>query len=294
MKPMIASVGPVLPLPLLRATGRYRGALGWNVEREMPFADRWLESKFPRWAFSILEDWGAGRFDDLETVVFSRADDGAQRLYYYVCELQRRGVMGGPLPLICDVTLIPRPHGQAHLEAALARLADRLDVGRDALARALDEAALGAPMPPEGNGPLCLLAGTPPPDRRLHDAAAQAGWRMHGPTLTESWNDMTAIPPEPGESPFAALARAMRATTAASRGFRDRNAALAAEVGQTGASAAVLWFTEEDEARIWDLPGQKRVLEELGVPVLALTRRDWAARDGAGREITQFLKETAA
>jgi hypothetical protein len=56
----------------------------------------------------------------------------------------------------------------------------------------------------------------------------------------------------------------------------------------------VLWFTEEDEARIWDLPGQKRVLEELGVPVLALTRRDWAARDGAGREITDFLKETAA
>ncbi len=40
---MIASVGPVLPLPLLRATGRYRGALGWNVEREMPFAGRWLE-----------------------------------------------------------------------------------------------------------------------------------------------------------------------------------------------------------------------------------------------------------
>ncbi len=36
------------------------------------------------------------------------------------------------------------------------------------------------------------------------------------------------------------------------------------------------------------------MLEELGVPVLVLTRRDWAARDDAGREITQFLKETAA
>ncbi len=181
-------------------------------------------------------------------VVFSRADDAAQRLYYYICELQRRGMMGGPQPLICDVTLIPRPHGQAHLEAALARLADRLGVGEEALLRALQEAVPDAPEPAAGRGPLCLLAGTPPPDRRLHDAAAQAGWRMHGPTLAESWNDMAAIPTEPGESPFAALARAMRATTAASRGFRDRNAALAAEVGQTGARAAVLWSTEEDEA----------------------------------------------
>lgn len=291
---MIASVGPVLPLPLLRATGRYRGPLGWNVERPMPFAGEWLESKFPLWAFSILEDWAAGALDDLEMVVFSRADDAAQRLYYYVCELQRRGVMSGPQPLICDVTLIPRPHGQAHLEAALARLADRLGVAEEALLRALDEAGSHAPEPPAFSGPLCLLSGTPPPDRRLHDVAAQAGWRMHGPTLTESWSDMPSVTHEPGESPFAALARAMRGTTAASRGFRDRNAALAAEVGQTGARAAVLWFTEEDEARIWDLPGQKRVLEELGVPVLALTRRDWAARDGAGREITQFLKETAA
>ena len=291
---MIASVGPMLPLPLLRATGRYRGPLGWNVERAMPFAGRWLESKFPPWAFSILEDWGAGAFDDLEMVVFSRADDAAQRLYYYVCELQRRGVMGGPQPLICDVTLIPRPHSLKHLERTLADLADRLEVGEEALARALDHTVVHAPQVGTGEERLCLLAGTPPPDHRLHDAAARAGWRMHGPVMAESWSELAAVTLQPNESPFAALARAMRATAAGSRGFRDRHAALAAEVGQTGASAAVLWFTEEDEARIWDLPAQKRVLEDLGVPVLALTRRDWAARDGAGDEISQFLKEIEA
>ncbi len=291
---MIASVGPMLPLPLLRATGRYRGPLAWNVERDMPFAERWLESKFPLWSFSILEDWSAGAFDDLEMVVFSRADDSAQRLYYYVCELQRRGILAGPQPLICDVTLIPRPHSLKHLEATLATLAERLEVGEDALVRAIDDAGNDAAPPDAGTGRVCLLAGTPPPDRRLHDAAAQAGWRAQGATLAESWSEMAAVTRQPGESPFAALARAMRATTAGSRGFLDRRKALAQAVSQSGAQAAVLWFTEEDEARIWNLPEQKRVLEDMGIPVLALTRRDWAARDGAGAEISQFLKEIDA
>ncbi|WOF42274.1 hypothetical protein KNJ79_13815 [Sphingopyxis indica] len=291
---MIASVGPVLPLPLLRATGRYRGPLAWNVDRAMPFADRWLETKFPPWAFSILEDWAAGKFDNLEAVVFSRAEDAAQRLYYYVCELQRRGIIGGPQPLICDVSLIPRPESMAHLEAALARLAEILGIGDDALIRALGNAGTDTPPSDAGTGALCLLAGTPPPDRRLHDAATQAGWRMHGPTLAESWSEMAPVTLEPDESPFTALARAMRGTAAGNRDFRDRKAALAREIRQTGASAAVLWFTEDDEARIWDLPGQLRVLDEMGVPALALTRRDWAARDGAGSEIRQFLKELSA
>ena len=96
---MIAYVGPHLPHDLLAACGRCAGALPWNVDRAMPAADRWLESKFPVWARSIVQDWADGVLDGHEAVVFSRADDAAQRLYYYLCELRRQGAVKGPEPL---------------------------------------------------------------------------------------------------------------------------------------------------------------------------------------------------
>ena len=72
----------------------------FDPERPTPAADRWMESKFAPWARAILEGWAAGEYDDLGQVIFSRADDSAQRLYYYLCELQRRGLVGGPEALI--------------------------------------------------------------------------------------------------------------------------------------------------------------------------------------------------
>ena len=129
---MIATVGPCLPYDLLEATGRHAGPLSWRLDRPTPRADAWLESKFPGWARSILEDWADGCFDELSAVLFSRADDAAQRLYYYVCELQRRGLISGPEALIMDVAKIPRPSSEAHTIEAGRRLAHEL--GLDDLA----------------------------------------------------------------------------------------------------------------------------------------------------------------
>jgi len=78
----IAHVGPNLPQDLLRATGRHAGPLGFDPDRSTPVADRWMESKFAPWARAILEGWAAGDYDGLGQVLFSRADDSAQRLYY--------------------------------------------------------------------------------------------------------------------------------------------------------------------------------------------------------------------
>jgi len=58
----------------------------------------------------------------------------------------------------------------------------------------------------------------------------------------------------------------------------------------TGSSAAILWYTEEEEALVWHLPAQRRALEQAQLPVLILTRRDWSARDGVDGEIDNFLK----
>ncbi len=123
---MIAHLGPNLPHDLFDATGRNAGALRWNVDRAMPAADRWLESKFAPWTRSVVQDWADGALDHLEAVVFSRADDSAQRLYYYMCELRRTGAVRGPEPLMLDIAKIPRASSVARTEAALRALGARL------------------------------------------------------------------------------------------------------------------------------------------------------------------------
>src|SRR5690606_23352060 len=105
----VAYVGCDLPPDLALATERTFSHLPWRAGRATPWADRWLERSFPGWARSMLEDWAAGEYDFFDAVIFSRGDDATQRLYYYVCELQRRGRLGGPRPLVLDVACIPRP-----------------------------------------------------------------------------------------------------------------------------------------------------------------------------------------
>ena len=291
---MIAYVGPDLPHDLLNATGACSGPVGWNVDRAMPAADRWLESKFPLWARSILQDWADGVLNELDAVVFSRADDAAQRLYYYVCELRQRGEIGGPEPVIFDAATIPRASSTAHMRAAIARLAARFGVDDDALQRGIVATnALRHSGPPViGEAPVCLLAGTPPPDRRLHAMVETAGWHAIGMTLAESWQHSgDLLVDEASDDPCAAIARQRHDAAQGSRAFRDHASALVAQAQQARASAAILWFAEEDEARIWHLPAQRDALAQANVSTLILTRRDWRADDGAAAEIADFLKE---
>jgi hypothetical protein len=153
----IATVGPLLPNAVLRAAQADAGILPWNVDRETPQADRWLESKFPRWAKSMLEDWSMGAFDHLDAVLFSRADDAAQRLYYYTCELQRLGQLGGPEPLIFDAALIGRLSSQDRCVAEIHRLALSLAVDAAALRAAL-RTPTAQPRRSYPAGPRCLIA----------------------------------------------------------------------------------------------------------------------------------------
>lgn len=295
---MIASLGPDLPQDLLAATGVHAGLLPWDIDRETPAADRWLESKFPRWTYSVLQDWLDGRLDHLDAVVFSRADDGAQRLYYYISELRRLGEVGGPEPLIFDVAKIGRASSAQHMVASVRKLADRLGVGEIALERGIAETNVrranvtaAADAQP---GRVCLIAGTPPPDRRLHGMVERAGWIAAGETLGDAWADPGPPVEEGTGDPFAALARQLHARRADVRAFFDRAQALEAQADECGALAAVLWFAEEDDARVWHLPAQRDVLARIDIPALILTRRDWRANDGVEAEIAAFLQGGAA
>lgn len=289
---MIATVGPCLPYDLLEATGRYAGPLPWRLDRPTPRADEWLESKFPGWARSILEDWAEGGLDQHSSVVFSRADDPAQRLYYYVCELQRRDLIGGPRALILDVAKIPRASSETHTIEAVRRLAQEFELQDDALEAGIgasnSKRAAGADAAPAG--PRCLLVGTPPPQRLLHEAIAAAGFVSIGPTLADLWADPGPAVDEASGDPAAAIGRQVHRRHDDRRGFGDAARSTLELARSRGAEAAILWYGEEDEVRVWDVPGVRQALAEAGVPLLLMTRRDETARDGAPEEVRAFLE----
>lgn len=288
---MIASVGAEVPYDLLAATGRYAGPLRWSIDRDFPHAAQWLESKFAPWVFSILEDWASGALDALEMVVLTRADDNAQRLYYYLCELQRQGLIGGPEPVLFDVAQISRGTSLEREVRAVRALAERLgvtDAAMETQIRATNIQRASTPVSTAGKR-TCLLAGTPPPDRRIHAMIEQAGWAASGKTLAELWSDPGPLVEEGTGDPAAALARQIHGGRVGNRSFADRGALVVEELRAAGAQAAILWYGEEDEALVWHLPSQRRALEAQGVPVLVLTRRDWRGRDDAAEQIAAFL-----
>jgi hypothetical protein len=285
----IGSLGCDMPIALLAATGCYAGPLAFDADRPTPWADRWLESKFAPWAFQILEDWAGGTLDHLDSVIFSRGDDSCQRLYYYVCELRRAGQLSGPEPVIFDVAHIKRASSAAETISAVRRLGERLQVSEAALGTAL-EAQTPLPAARTSSGPSCLLAGTLPPDRRLHRAIEALGWAPDGETLPESWLARAAPASDEAGDAFERLGRRLHAATEGPRGFCDRVAALSARVAATGAGAVILWFCEHDEAEVWHAPALRKQLEAERIPHLVLTRRDWRGADGAVEEIAGFLK----
>jgi hypothetical protein len=251
-----------------------------------------MESKFAPWARALLEGWAAGDYDGLGQVVFSRADDSAQRLYYYLCELQRRGLVAGPEALILDIAKVPRGSSVKRTADSLRRLAARLGVDAAGLAQAIDacNAERSRPAEPGGPGPSCLLAGTPPPDDRLHEVARRSGFTAVGPTLVETWTQLGAIVELADGDAMAALARQVHADPTGPRSFADAGATLLGAIAESGAEAVVLWQIEEDEAQAWHLPSQRAALAREGLPALVMTRRDWLARDGAADEIAAFLQ----
>jgi len=320
-------VGADMPLELLLASGRAFGHLPWNADAPAPAADQWLESAFPGWARSILEQWSAGAFDGLETVLFSRADDAAQRLCYYIRELQARGLLAGPPVRMLDLALVPRPTSVAHSAAAIDALARDLHIDAGAWPAAIARAnalrarfallnaqrggggadyerlfrvalwsdatdwidAVTLPASPAPH--RLLLAGSMPPDARLHLAVEAAGAsfvdEMHaagparlGPPLEET-----------GDAPALRIARHLQQHASGPRAFIQRGTQIVGRVRAARASAVILWLTREDEGLAWQLPSQALALREAGIPVLTLPAARWAADDGALPAITRFCSE---
>ena len=292
---MIAIAGPDLPHDVLFAARCHAGPIVFDPGCDTPLAAQWVESKFAPWAFAVVESWAQGAYDALDKVLFSRAEDTSQRLYYYICELQQRGLIGGPEALICDVAKIPRASSIDRTADAVAGLARLLGVDDDALEAAISATNLRrAAASMLAAGKRCLLVGSPPPDARLFDVIAANGFVPVGQTLAEDWSDLGAPVAEGSGNPALAIARTIHARQSGARSFADPATRLRGRIAACDAAAVVLWRIEEDEAQCWHLPAERKVLAEAGIPSLVLTRRDWLARDGAAQDISAFLAGISA
>lgn len=138
----IGYVGNDLPIELILAAEAMPVGLCGDSARSTPHADRYLESTFTPAIRSIAEQWLEGELDDLEAVILSRSDDSAQRLYYYICELQRRGQCGGPKPLMYDIASCARSTSVAYTIESTRALANELGTSPQALAPAIQKVQL--------------------------------------------------------------------------------------------------------------------------------------------------------
>jgi len=346
---------------VLLATGRPFGHLPWQASATTGWANRWLESSFPFWARSILEQWHDGAFDAFDTVVFSRSDDASQRLYYYVSELRRRGLLAGPGPHIFDIAHVQRESSVRHSAAAVLDLCSALDVTPAALSAAIERAnrlrraladlddrrATNGPLyerlarlalfsdptdwigdvgDPEaeeqsaehtGNSqgaqeaepeqerkgaqaPLrsrqpsrlrVLLAGSVPPDDRLHQAVEAttasviAEAHVHGLARLGP-----AVAPE-SDTPERHIAEQLRRASVGPRALIDRAGWLVERATAARADAVILWLTREDEALAWHVPAARRALAGTRLPTLILPAARWQADDDTSERIAAFCGE---
>ena len=333
---VVSCVGVDVPLELVTAAAAHAVRLPARIEAQTPRADRYLESSFAPALRSITEQWLSGAYDILDAVVLSRSDDGAQRLYYYLCELQRRTLAGGPRVLLYDIAKIPRARSERHTLDATAQLARELGASIAALPQAIAvrnrrrelyrELALcrqGASPPPGTaveralrasdlddparfdealsrwiretrairTGPRLLLAGSTPPDERLHAEVERAGGCVVGEFGDHSVHQLGEPIPSAEVNPLECLARHYHALRQSPRAFFDRAAGITEQARRGRADGVVLWLIEEDESLAWDVPVIQRKLASEGIALLTLTRCRWDASDGALDRVRQFVAD---
>jgi hypothetical protein len=136
---VIGYAGGDIPVEIILAAGALPVRLSGRADKPTPLADEIIERAFHPETRSIAEQWIGGELDFLDAILLPRSDDSAQRLYYYVSELQRRTARRGPKPLICESAGINRRSSELHTIAATLRLAHELGARESELSNAAAE-----------------------------------------------------------------------------------------------------------------------------------------------------------
>jgi benzoyl-CoA reductase/2-hydroxyglutaryl-CoA dehydratase subunit BcrC/BadD/HgdB len=139
------------------------------------------------------------------------------------------------------------------------------------------------------SGPRLLLAGTAPPDERLHLAVEAAGGNVVA-ELGDHASRSVAAPMIPVDGSIAAIADHYQASVSGPRAFVNRAEMIGSLAKRSEVAGVINWLLEEEDALTWDLPAESAALAAAGIAFLPLNRRRWEASDGALEEIAQFTR----
>jgi hypothetical protein len=327
---VVGYVGNDVPVALIAAASALPVRLRCDARESTARADQFLESAHTPEMRSILEQWLAGELDFLAAVVFPRTDDSAQRLYYYLCELQRRSLCGGPRPLLYDVADIARPSSTGYTRESTRRLAQELGSREDLLASAMQRVARrevllaevrlrrAAESPLSGALAWSVERASTCDWREEFDAATRH-WLLEGPGLSRARRILLAGDPPPDDSLHRAventggtvvleltesvagampsqpalidaLADHFHARRNPVREMRANGDWVADRARHAQADAVVFWLIEEDEALPWEIARQMRSLVDARIPALLLARQPWRAGERTLNQVKEFVK----
>ncbi len=139
-------------------------------------------------------------------------------------------------------------------------------------------------------GGRVLLAGTAPPNDRLHKTIDESGWAVTAEANDRSFGRVGPLIDMAIEDPLEAVGHHAHSLASGARSFADHAQSIVDTALIATVDAVVIWLIEEDEASTWLIPEQRAALDAAGIPHFVATRRRWAADDGIDGEVATFLE----
>jgi hypothetical protein len=327
---VVGYVGNDIPVALILAAGALPVRLRAKADAGTARIDHFVETSFAAELRVIANQWLEGSLDHLDAVIFARGDDSGQRLYYYLCELRRRGLCGGPTPLLYDVASLAREasfehtlestrllaaevHASTHLlEQALQRLKRRADLLRAVQARR----ALPAPLPGSAAWALEYAAACDWRDefddcarrwlseatllhipRRvvlagdpLPDNQMHLAIEVCGASVVLELTESTLAGEQTQRDPLCAIADEFQRRESPAVSMRRNGRWLAECALDQRADAVIVWLSEQNEALPWEIARQMRALRDAGIPALLLDRQPWQLSALVLAQVMDFVR----
>lgn len=331
---LIGYVGHDTPIELILAAGALPIAIQGRAGHSTPQADRYLEPTFLPSIRSIAEQWLTGELDAIEAVIFSRGDDSSQRLYYYLCELQHRGLCAGPKPLLYDLASAARASSETHTVDSTRAMAHALNAAQDALGKAVErvrermallQSVAESPCsqsPSRGSYVHHLLRGadrdwtvqydpalrTQDPSPASPDAArlmligsVPASEQIHEAVERNNANivaTLNAQTPHRYDSTAnggdAYEIIAQRCRAHPWRSMLHAPKTFCDRAASLKADGVILWTVAEDTGLAWVCPRLERALRASGIEVLTLTMQSWEVSPETLTKIASFSRTLGA
>ena len=327
---VVGYVGNDVPVALILAAGAVPVRLRGNPKAATTRAGQFVESSFSPELRVLADQWLEGALGHLHSVIFPRSDDSGQRLYYYLCELQRRGLCGGPRPLLFDVAGLARGASSAHTLESTRLLASQLGVLPDSLAAARERvrqredllrsirAQRLLPSPLAGSAAwaveyaatcdwrpdfdeaarqwLSTVAPLPSPRRVLLAGDPVPDDQLHiaiesmGATVVAELTESGFADEPTTGDAFAAIAEEFRRRESPALSMRRNPRWLADRALAHRADSVIVWLSEQNEALPWEIARQMESLSSCGISTLMLARQPWHIPPEVLTQITDFCR----